>query len=62
MRRSSIRAVWAATVALVLAVAAAVLSSLPALPATVLAVLVYGAVALALRAVPPELRDLLPRR
>jgi O-antigen/teichoic acid export membrane protein len=41
---------------------AAVLSDLPALPATVVAVLVYAAIVLATRAVPAELRELVPRR
>ena len=48
--------------ALLFGLAAAALSGLPALPATLLAVVVYTAVVLATRAVPPELRDLLPRR
>src|SRR5215218_7568730 len=42
--------------------AAALLSGLPALPATIVAVAVYTGVVLATRAVPAELRDLLPRR
>jgi O-antigen/teichoic acid export membrane protein len=41
--------------------AAALLSGLPALPATIIAVAVYTGVVLATRAVPAELRDLLPR-
>ena len=41
-------------------VAAAELSGLPALPATILAVGVYAAIVLATRAVPAELRELLP--
>ena len=45
-----------------LGIAAASLSGLPALPATVLAVLAYGVVMLVTRAIPQELRDLLPRR
>jgi O-antigen/teichoic acid export membrane protein len=47
--------------ALAAGVAAAELSGLPALPATVLAVAAYGAIVLATRAVPAELRELLPR-
>ena len=49
--------------ALAAGVRAAALSRLPALPASDRSrVLVYAALALATRAVPAELRDLLPRR
>jgi O-antigen/teichoic acid export membrane protein len=48
--------------ALALGAGAAVLSGLPALPAAVLAALTYVAVVLATRAVPAELRELLPWR
>ena len=44
-----------------ISVPAALLSGLPALPATIVAVAVYTGVVLATRAVPAELRDLLPR-
>jgi hypothetical protein len=43
-------------------VAAAVVSGLPALPASVVAAVVYAIVVLCTRALPDELRDLLPRR
>jgi len=51
-----------AALALALGVGAATLSGLPALPATLFAVLAYVVVVVATRAVPEELRDLLPRR
>jgi hypothetical protein len=40
----------------------ALLLSLPALPTALLAMLAFVAVALVTRAVPPELRELVPRR
>jgi O-antigen/teichoic acid export membrane protein len=48
--------------ALVLGVAAAAFSGLPALPASVVAAVVYAIVVLGTRALPDELRELLPRR
>jgi O-antigen/teichoic acid export membrane protein len=51
-----------AAVALGAGVGAALGSGLPALPATIVAVAVYTAIVLATRAVPAELRDLIPRR
>ena len=51
-----------AAVALGAGVGAALGSGLPALPATILAAAVYTAIVLAARAVPAELRDLIPRR
>jgi O-antigen/teichoic acid export membrane protein len=49
-------------VALILGAGAAILSALSALPAMLVAVLVFGAAVLVSRALPSELRDLLPRR
>jgi O-antigen/teichoic acid export membrane protein len=60
--RPHVAVVAKAALALFLGLGAAAVSDLQPLPETLLAVLVYSAVVLATRAIPPELRDLLPRR
>jgi O-antigen/teichoic acid export membrane protein len=60
--RPQLGVVVKAAAALGAGVGAALLSGLPALPATILAVAVYTPLVLATRAVPAELRDLVPWR
>jgi O-antigen/teichoic acid export membrane protein len=60
--RPHLAVVGKTALALGVSVPAVIVSGLPALPATVLAAALYTAVAFATRAVPAELRDLVPRR
>jgi O-antigen/teichoic acid export membrane protein len=60
--RPDLRVVPKVVVAAGAAIAVAVVSGLPALPATLVAGVVYAAAILALRAVPDELIELIPRR